>query len=366
MATGLVWHEQYMWHDAGRWAGFVPPGGLIQPAETFEHPETKRRLYNLIEASGLGAMLTRIEPRPATDEDLLRFHHRAYLERIRELSGASGGDAGEVAPFGAGSYEIARLAAGGVVQAVDAVLDRRLANAYALVRPPGHHAEPDRGRGFCLLGNIAIAIKHAQAVRGVGRVAVVDWDVHHGNGTQGAFYEDPGVLTISLHQDRLYPLESGGVEENGAGRGRGLNLNLPLPPGCGDGAYRAAIERVVLPALQRARPELIVVASGFDASFLDPLGRMLCHSGTYREMTRMLMAAARDLCGGRLVFCHEGGYSPEYVPPCGLAVIEELAGVRTAFDDTAGAVAALMGGQELAPHQESAIAATVALVERVR
>jgi len=366
MATGFVWHERYMWHDAGRWAGFVPPGGFTQPAETFEHPETKRRFYNLLEVTGIAAALTRIAPRPATDEELTRFHERPYLDRLRELSAGFGGDAGEIAPFGRGSYDIALLAAGGVIEAVDAVLDGRVTNAYALVRPPGHHAEPGMGRGFCLLGNIAIAIKHAQGVRGVGRVAVVDWDVHHGNGTQGAFYEDPSVLTVSLHQHRLYPLDSGGIEENGEGKGRGLNINLPLPPGCGDGAYRAAIERVVLPALHRMRPQLIVVACGFDAGALDPLGRMMCHSGTYREMTRMVMAAARDLCNGRIVMVHEGGYSPEYVPACGLAVIEELTGIRTEFDDTAGAVAALMGGQELAPHQEAAITAVISLVEGVR
>lgn len=366
MTTGLVWHEQYMWHDTGRWAAYAPPGGLVQPATTFEHPETKRRLYNLLEVSGLAAALTRIQPRPALETELTRFHRREYLERIRALSGAFGGDAGECAPFGPGSYEIACLAAGGVIEAVDAVLDGRVHNAYALVRPPGHHAEPDRGRGFCLLGNIVIALKHAQAVRGVGRVAVVDWDVHHGNGTQGAFYEDPSVLTLSLHQDRNYPLDSGSVDENGDGKGRGFNLNLPLPPGCGDAAYRAAFERVVMPALYRMRPELIVVASGFDASVLDPLGRMLCHSGTYRDMTGMLLAAAGDLCDGRLVLCHEGGYSPEYVPACGLAVIEELAGIRTAFEDPTGAVAAMMGGQDLAPHQEAAIAKAVPLLQYVR
>ena len=365
MSTGLVWHERYMWHDTGHWAGFLPPGGLVQPGNSFENPEPKRRLFNLVEASGLGAELTRIAPRAATAEELARFHTRSYLDRLDASSKATGGDAGEFTPFGTGSYDIACLAAGGVMEAVDAVLAGRVDNAYALVRPPGHHAEPDRGRGFCLLGNIALAVMHARAARNVVRVAVVDWDVHHGNGTQLAFYEEPAVLTISLHQDRAYPLDSGAVTENGAGKGRGYNLNLPLPAGSGDGAYRAAFERIVLPALYRMRPELILVACGFDACFLDPLGRMLCHSGTYREMTRMLMSAADDLCGGRLVLCHEGGYSPEYVPACGLAVIEQLAGVRTAFEDTAGAVAALTAGQELLPHQEAAIDSALPLVAKI-
>jgi acetoin utilization deacetylase AcuC-like enzyme len=366
MTTGLVWHERYMWHDAGRRAGFVPPGGLVQPGDSFESPQPKRRLYNLIEASGLGSHLSRVEPRPATLEELARFHQPDYLDRIRALSLAGGGDAGEFTPFGPGSFEIAALAAGGAIAAVDAVLEGRVENAYALVRPPGHHAEPGRGRGFCLIGNIAVAVMHARAARGVRRVAVVDWDVHHGNGTQLAFYADPSVLTISLHQDRAYPLETGLLAETGEGRGRGYNVNVPLPAGSGDGAYRAAMERVVVPALRRMRPELIVVACGFDAAFLDPLGRMLCHSGTFREMTRMLMDVARDLCAGRLVLCHEGGYSPAYVPACGLAVIEQLAGVRTAFEDSAGAVAALTAGQELLPHQEAAIAAAIPLLEGIK
>jgi acetoin utilization deacetylase AcuC-like enzyme len=365
MATGLVWHEQYMWHDTGHWAGFVPPGGLVQPGESFESPEPKRRLYNLLDASGLLGSLTRIEPRPASQEQLLRFHTPGYLARLAELSRAGGGDAGEFTPFGAGSYEIACLAAGGAIAAVDAVLDGRVENAYALVRPPGHHAEPDRGRGFCLLGNVALAVMHARAVRGVERVAVVDWDVHHGNGTQLAFYSDPSVLTISLHQDRAYPFDSGLLAENGEGRGRGYNINVPLPAGSGDGAYRSAMERIVVPALQRMKPDLIVVACGFDASFLDPLGRMLCHSDTYREMTRVVTALARELCGGRLVLCHEGGYSAAYVPACGLAVVEQLAGVRTAFVDAAGAAAAATGGQDLLPHQEAVIAAAMPLVAAV-
>jgi acetoin utilization deacetylase AcuC-like enzyme len=355
-----------MWHDSGRWAGFVSPGGLVQPGNSFENPEPKRRLYNLVEASGLAACLTRIAPREATFDELTRFHTREYLERLEASSRGAGGDAGEFTPFGHHSYDIACLAAGGVIEAVDAVLAGRVDNAYALVRPPGHHAEADRGRGFCLLGNVALGVMHARAAHDLARVAVVDWDVHHGNGTQAAFYEDPAVLTISLHQDRAYPLDSGAWTENGTGRGLGYNLNVPLPAGCGDGAYRAAFDRVVLPALYRMRPELIVVACGFDACFLDPLGRMLCHSGTFREMTRLLKAAADDLCGGRLMLSHEGGYSPEYVPACGLAVIEELSGVRTAFEDTAGAVAALTAGQDLQPHQSAAIDAVVPLVENLR
>ena len=160
----------------------------------------------------------------------------------------------------------------------------------------------------------------ARALHDLGKVAIVDWDVHHGNGTQQAFYDDPTTLTISLHQERLFPATTGGLSERGEGAGTGFNINVPLPPGSGHGTYLAAFERIVIPALYQFKPELIVVPSGFDASAADPLGRMLLHSETYREMTCLLMAAADDLCGGRLAISHEGGYSAAYGPllrPCG-------------------------------------------------
>jgi acetoin utilization deacetylase AcuC-like enzyme len=159
----------------------------MQAWEHYENPETKRRFRNLVEVAGLFDDLVAPKPRMATVDEILRFHTPAYVESIRALSEASGGDAGERTPFGHGSFEIALLAAGGTIAAVDAVLDGRVRNAYALVRPPGHHAEADRGRGFCIFGNVVVAIEHARAKRGVGRIATVDWDVHHGNGTQKAF-----------------------------------------------------------------------------------------------------------------------------------------------------------------------------------
>jgi predicted Zn-dependent peptidase len=261
MATGFVWHELYMWHNTWNWAQVFPPGLTVQPGEHAENPETKRRLRNLVEVSGLLDHLTPIKPRSATEPELARFHTRDYIQRIKALSAENGGEASELTPFGRGSFEIAQLAAGGVMEAFNAVIEGRVANAYALVRPPGHHAIADVGMGFCLFGNAALAILHAQAMHKVGRVAIVDWDVHHGNGTQAAFYQRNDVLTISLHQDNLYPANSGALEERGDGRGAGYNLNIPLPPGSGNGAYVAAFEQVVVPALMRFRPELIVVLS---------------------------------------------------------------------------------------------------------
>ena len=366
MTTGFVFHELYMWHNTQNWALVFPPGLTVQPGEHAENPETKRRIRNLLEVSGLIDHLTPIKPRPATEAEILRFHTPGHLEKIRSMSAAGGGDASALTPFGTGSYEIALLAAGGTIEAMDAVLSGRVQNAYALVRPPGHHATQDVGMGFCLFGNVAIAIMHAQAERGVGRIATVDWDVHHGNGTQAAFYDNPDVLTISLHQDNLFPANSGGLAERGTGRGEGYNLNLPLSPGCGDGAYLEAFRRVVVPALERYRPELIVVPSGFDASGVDPMGRMMVSAEGYRQMTRMLMEAADRLCGGRLLMSHEGGYSAMYAPYCGLAVLEEMSGHRTGVEDPWGPHIALWGQQALQPHQGAAIDAAAALLDGLR
>jgi acetoin utilization deacetylase AcuC-like enzyme len=366
MATGFVWHELYMWHNTWNWAQIFPPSLTVQPGEHAENPETKRRFRNLLEVSGLLEQLVPIKPRYATEDEIGRFHTPRHIARIKAMSAESGGDASTLTPFGKGSFEIALLAAGGVMEAFDAVITGKVKNAYALVRPPGHHATHDVGMGFCLFGNAVVAIMHARAVHKLGKVATVDWDVHHGNGTQAGFYDDPATLTISLHQDNLFPADSGALAENGEGAGKGYNLNIPLPPGCGDGAYVAAIERVVIPALYKFKPELIVVPSGFDASGVDPLGRMMVTSEGYRRMTQLLMKAADDLCGGRLVMSHEGGYSAMYVPYCGLAVIEELSGVRTKVEDPWGQPMSQWGQMALQPHQAQAIAAAAELVGNIK
>jgi acetoin utilization deacetylase AcuC-like enzyme len=354
-----------MWHDTGNAAAWIPAGGYLQPDKHVESPESKRRLRGLLEVTGLLERLTVIEPRSATIEELLRFHTPEYVARVEAISKTGHGDAGQSAPVGPGSYEIALLAVGGCIEAMDAIISGRVRNAYALVRPPGHHAERDRGRGFCLFGNAAIAIFHAIAVRGVGRVAVVDWDVHHGNGTQQAFYDNGDVLTISIHQDNLYPIKSGGMEAIGEGAGEGYNINVPLPPGSGHGAYLSVFERVVLPALDRFRPELIVVPSGFDAAAPDPMSQQMAYSETYREMTRMLQEAASRLCRGRVLMTHEGGYAPAYTPFCGLAVIEELSGIRTDCADPFVPYFSALGGQDLQPHQQAVIARAAELVKRL-
>jgi acetoin utilization deacetylase AcuC-like enzyme len=258
--------------------------------------------------------------------------------------------------IGKGSHEVAVLSAGGVIAAVDAVLDGTVDNVYALVRPCGHHALPDAAMGFCLFGNAAIATHHARVVCGMERVAIVDWDVHHGNGTQAGFYADPNVLTISVHQDNCFPPGSGLIEETGEGAGAGFNINVPLPPGSGDGAYEATFQRIVVPALERFAPDLIIVASGLDASAMDPLGRMMLSPKGYGRLTEIMLDAAARLCDGRLVVEHEGGYSAELVPFCGLAIMEQLSGIETEVRDTIlQAFPEHMGQQELQPHQAALI-----------
>jgi acetoin utilization deacetylase AcuC-like enzyme len=188
MATGFVSHEIYHWHDTGNWNLYLPPGFDMQPGQNAENAETKRRLRNLVEVSGLIDHLTPVKARPATEDELARFHTREHIAAIKAKSQGYLEDAGGMTAMGRGSYEIACLAAGGTIAAVDAVLDGRVANAYAPVRPPGHHATRTTAMGYCLFGNAAIAIMHAIAERGLKRVAAFDWDVHHGNGTQSAFY----------------------------------------------------------------------------------------------------------------------------------------------------------------------------------
>ncbi len=333
MATGFVWHERYAWHDARGLLDTFDRSALFEPEPSLESGTTKRRLRNLVDASGLLRRLIEIAPRPALDDELTRLHAPEYVERIRVASAERGGDAGGSTPFGRWTYEVAALSAGGCLAAVDAVLDERAANAYALVRPPGHHAGPRGGCGYCVFNNIALAALHLRERHGLQRVAIVDWDVHHGNGTQETFWSDPAVLTISVHQEDLFPPAAGLLSEVGGEGGAGANINVPLPAGAGRAAYLDVLDRVVVPALDRFAPEFILVACGFDAGMLDPLGRMNLTSECFAIMTARLAAAAASLCRSRLVLCHEGGYSSTYVPYCGLAVIEALAGITTGVVD---------------------------------
>ena len=337
MATGFFHDERCLWHGGGNYAQMAPVGGLVQPIAGGgglpEDPETKRRLVNLMRVTGLIDAVAPRSAAPLSRADLLRIHPAAYLDAFAAASDAGGGELGPRAPFGPGGYEIAALSAGLVAEAVRAVASGKISNAYALSRPPGHHCLPDRPNGFCLLANIPLAIERARAEGLAARVAVLDWDVHHGNGTEAIYLRDPDILTVSIHQERNYPLDTGEFAQRGEGPGLGANLNVPLPPGSGHATYLEAMERLALPAIRAHRPDLIVVACGYDAGALDPLGRMLATAETFAQMTAMAMALAAETCGGRLVLAHEGGYSEVSVPFCAHAVIARLSGSDVAAPD---------------------------------
>ena len=350
--VAFLWHELFAWHDSAL-ESYAPH---VQPHGSNESAESKRRLANLVAITPLGEALARLAPRAATDEELLRVHTPRYLAQVKAVSASlSGGMVGHEMQIGPRGFEIAALSAGGVLRAVEEVASGALARAYCLVRPPGHHAEADQGHGFCCFSNVGVAAAHAIAKLGLRRVAVVDYDVHHGNGTEAQFIARDDLLFVSLHQDRLYPLDTGDVDVVGDGAGRGYNLNVPLPPGSGVGAYAYAFERVVLPALRAYKPELILVSSGFDPSFLDTLGRMLLRAEDFGLMAKMLCDAADELCGGKIVFSHEGGYSEVYVPFCGVAVLEAMSGVASGVVDPFARDVGPARQIALQPHQRAAV-----------
>lgn len=353
--TALVYSELFMWHDTQRFNMLTAPGLTVQPGRHVENEETKRRMRNLIAVSELDDALVHEKPRAASRDELLRFHTPAHIERLEALCASGGGIAGNKTPVGPASVDIAKLAVGGVLDAVDGVVEGRIENAYVLCRPPGHHADRETAHGFCLFANGVLGVLHAQQKHGLHRIAVVDWDVHHGNSAETAFYERDDVLTISLHQDNLFPAHRGKVDEVGAGNGAGLNMNIPLPPGSGSGAYRAAFDDLVMPKLHAFQPDMIFVASGFDGAAMDPLGHMMLCSADYRFMTERLMEIADRYADGRIVMTHEGGYSEGYVPYCGLAVIEALSGMDSGIADPFESYISGYGWQALARHQKEAI-----------
>lgn len=276
------------------------------------HPEFAGRLSAIaeeLERSGLNAHLKRLEIDAAPDAAIMAVHTEKYVERLARTAQASGpimfGLDTYVTPH---SYAIARLAAGGVIGVVDAVINSTADNGLAAIRPPGHHATPNTGMGFCLLNNIAIAARHAQTVHGLARVLIVDFDVHHGNGTQDILYDDPSILYISTHQSPLYP-GTGMIEETGHGAGIGFTLNIPLPPGVGDTGYATVLDEIVIPAAQRFDPELVLVSAGFDAHWADPLANMRLSLAGFSTLTHRLIMLAEEICDGRIVFVLEGGYN---------------------------------------------------------
>jgi len=355
MRTGFICDESYFWHDTGNGALFLPPGGWVETDVHSENPATKRRFKNLLERCRLMNELEVVAPREASREEVELYHTSSYIDKVKELSDTTGGDAGDIAIVGKGSYEIAMLSVGGAITAVDAVMQGKVKNAYALTRPPGHHAEAEQGRGFCIFNNVAIAAKYAKMKYQVKRILVLDWDVHHGNGTQKAFYSDPDVLFISLHQEGYYPHNEGFAEEVGEGAGKGLNVNIPLPAGTGNAGYLYAFEQVIAPIVDQFKPELMIISAGQDASAFDPLARMMVTAEGYRQISSIMVELADKYCQGRLVACHEGGYSAAYVPFCSLRIIESFSGKKSGVEDPFEALLVGLPINELYASQKEAI-----------
>jgi acetoin utilization deacetylase AcuC-like enzyme len=275
------------------------------------HPESPERLDAVLRGISEAAPAGALEPlaaRAATDDELALCHTRGYIEWVREdiLSGESSLRTGDT-NVSARSLDAARAAAGAGLAAVDAVLEGRVRNAFCAVRPPGHHASSDRGMGFCVFNNVAIAARHARRRHGVERVLIADWDVHHGNGTQAIFYEDPTVFFFSTHQWPCYP-GTGRASETGAGPGRGYTLNCPFPAGSGRAEIVGAFRDRLVPAMRAFKPGLVLVSAGFDSREGDTLGRFALTDGDFAELTGIVMEIAAEYAGGRLVSMLEGGY----------------------------------------------------------
>ena len=327
--TGFYWDERCFWHGGGNFAFTQPIGGLVQPLAAgglAENPETKRRLKNLMDVTGITSDLLMQSSEPAKMLDLLRVHTKDYLEEFKALSEVDGGLLGLRTPFARDGFDIASLSSGLAMSAIKDVLKGKHKNSYSLSRPPGHHCLPDYPNGFCLLANIAIAIESAISENLAKKFCVIDWDVHHGNGTEAIFYDRPDVLTISVHQERNYPVDTGQETDRGKGKGINHNINLPLPAGSGHDTYLDLFDRVISPLVNNYRPDIIIVACGFDAAMIDPTSSMLCSAETFRILTRKAQILADKNCNSRLSLIHEGGYSEVYVPFCGHAVLEELSG----------------------------------------
>ncbi len=290
--TAYVYHPIYLEHD--------------QPG----HPENARRLERILrtlEQEEILGDLRLLEPRPASEQELLNVHTPQHIERIRQLADQGGGHMDPDTYVSPGSYDAAAMAAGGLIEAVDHLLEGELRNGFALVRPPGHHATATRAMGFCLFNNVALAARSALQDERVERVLIGDFDVHHGNGTQDIFHDDPDVFYFSAHQYPYYP-GTGAKTEIGSDAGEGTVLNVPLPPGVGDSGFARIVEELVWPLAERFGPSLILVSAGYDGHWDDPLAHMRLSLTGYASLQRQLVKLADHICGGRILFTLEGGY----------------------------------------------------------
>lgn len=308
--TGLIYDTAYLNHDTG-----------------FHVERAKRLVYtfNFLREADVLEKLVPIKPRPAGLEEVALVHFPGYIDKVRDFAARGGGSFGSGNVGSGETFDTALLAVGGVLSAVEAVMSGAADNAFALVRPPGHHAKPGLGMGFCFFNNVAIGARYAMGRYGLNRVLVVDWDEHHGNGTEHIFYSNPSVLYFSVHRDWSYP-GTGRAEKIGEGEGEGYNINIPLPKGAGDAEYELVFRRILQPVALAYRPELVLVSAGMDAHHGDPIGQMGLTNRGYGRLAGMVCEIARACCGGALVAVLEGGYNPGALAESVLAVLQAMAG----------------------------------------
>ncbi len=320
--TALITDDRYLRHD--------------QP----QHVERAARLqaiHQQLHSSGLRDRCAVLAPQPAVFEQLLAAHTGAMLTRSEQFGAMGGGQLDADTYMTDESWDVAVLAAGGAVRLTEAVLAGEYRNGFALVRPPGHHATPSQAMGFCLIDNIAVAARAALQHDGINKVAIVDYDVHHGNGTQDIFYNDPQVLFCSTHAFPFYP-GTGAARDMGMGDARGTTLNVPLPMGTGDSGYERVFDQVIVPALHAYQPDMLLVSAGYDAHWSDPLGPMTVTVAGFAQMTHKLLQVADDLCAGRLVLVLEGGYNLDGLAHSVAAALAVLLGDAPATSDPLGHV----------------------------
>lgn len=315
MTTGIVRDNRYLEHatDAG-----IP-----------EHPRRLAAIHAMLDEPDMKDGFGTIPATPADTNDIFMVHTEEHVNRVAATRGKDYVLLTQDTHASAGSYDAALLAVGGLFGAIEAVVRGECANAFALVRPPGHHAETSRAMGYCLFNNIALAAMHAKRELGLERILIVDWDVHHGNGTQHIFEQDRSVLFFSIHQYPLFP-GTGIFTETGRGEGEGFTVNIPIPRGYGDGDYVAIFERLLRPVALEFEPQLILVSAGFDTHKADPLGGMRMTESGFAGLTRSLMSIAGDCCDGRLALSLEGGYNVDALANSVRAVLNELSGKTSA------------------------------------
>jgi len=311
--TGLVYHEDYLRHFAGR-----------------GHPERPERLesiMNHLSETKLLDKLVSIEPYSAEIDWIATIHTRDYIDSIEQACAQGYGHLDADTGVCPESYPAALLAAGGAMAAVDAVMDNKIDNAFCAVRPPGHHAERNRARGFCLFNNIAITARYIQQQYQLEKILIIDWDVHHGNGTQNSFYDDPSVFYFSIHQWPHYP-GTGLHTEKGIGKGEGFTLNVPLASGHGNNDYIDIFNNQLVPAAKNFQPDFILISAGFDGHYQDPLAGMQLTEKGYGRLTQIVVDLAEEFCKGRIISLLEGGYNLEVLARCVAAHLEALSGIR--------------------------------------